>query len=172
MNITVKRSGNLDKVVSGLSKSALAGIKSAIYNTHKSVIQTKHNMTSGIGELDNFINHKITIDLETVKEGKVYAEDDRLMFLEYGTGTKAELPHIGKTKTFHASGFRYWFLPADKSPRDFGQDRAVIINGNKFYIMFPMAPRPIFRTTAFNRRYDNAEDVKSAIKDMIRGCAL
>ena len=84
-------------------------------------------------------------------------------FLEFGTGTKAELPHIGKTKTFIASGYRYWFLPVDKVDKKFSPERVINIDGELFYIMFATQPYPFMRPASFTSRQENADLVNERI---------
>lgn len=84
--------------------------------------------------------------------GRLYTNFDWAMFLEYGTGTKAELPHIGHTETFKKSGYRYWFLPkavADSKGKEFSPERLINIGGELFYMMFSTQPYPFMRPTAF-----------------------
>lgn len=96
----------------------------------------------------------ISFEIKGLK-GRLYTDKKTFayaMFLEFGTGTFAELPHIGKTKTFLESGFEYWFLPVEKAERDFGKDRIITIKGKQFYIMYAQQPKPFMRPAAFQGR--------------------
>ena len=106
-----------------------------------------------------------------IKEGgnkikaRLYTDFDYALFLEYGTGTRAELDHIGHTKTFKESGYRYWFLPkavADSRGAEFSPERLININGEFFYIMFPTEPQPFMRPTA-------AELEENIVRKIIEG---
>lgn len=60
--------------------------------------------------------------------------------IENGTGIYALEPHIGHTKTFHVSGYQYWYVPADEVDRPIG--KAILIDGVEFYIAKAQKPKP------------------------------
>ncbi|MBE6156978.1 MAG: hypothetical protein E7161_04480 [Firmicutes bacterium] len=62
--------------------------------------------------------------------------------IEHGTGIYALEPHIGKTPTFIASGYRYWFVPSTSVDHAIG--RKIIIDGKEFYIAYAQKPKPHF----------------------------
>lgn len=101
---------------------------------------------------EDLILFEIKVEGSKVK-ARLYTNFDYAMFLEYGTGTKAQMPHIGTTKTFLESGYEYWFLPkevADSRGREFTQKEVININGKLFYMMFPQEAHPFMQPTAFD----------------------
>lgn len=69
---------------------------------------------------DNYKNHnKYQINSDSIviyndvqnNIGQYYS-----LILEYGSGVWAEKDHIGKTDTFKASGYMYWYVPEEKAP--------------------------------------------------------
>ena len=60
--------------------------------------------------------------------------------IENGTGIYALEPHIGHTKTFFESEYKYWYVPADEVDRPIG--KVVLINGVEFYIAKAQKPKP------------------------------
>ena len=60
--------------------------------------------------------------------------------IENGTGIYALEPHIGHTKTFHVSGYQYWYVPADEVDRPIG--KTILIDGVEFYIAKAQKPKP------------------------------
>ncbi len=93
-------------------------------------------------------------------EGRLYTNFDWALFLEYGTGTYAEMPNIGTSKVFIESGFKFWYAPAksvekDYLPTDFMVVNGIFypmmteINGEPYVIVFEQKPRPYMRPTAF-----------------------
>ena len=101
---------------------------------------------------EDLILFEIAVEGKKVK-GRLYTNFDYAMFLEYGTGTKAQMPHIGTTKTFLESGYRYWFLPkevADSRGREFTNKEVIDIGGKEFYMMFPQEAEPFMHPTAFD----------------------
>lgn len=60
--------------------------------------------------------------------------------IENGTGIYALEAHIGHTNTFKASGYQYWYVPAEEVDRPIGE--VIIIDGAKFYIAKAQQPKP------------------------------
>lgn len=82
--------------------------------------------------------------------------------IEQGTGIYALEPHIGHTKTFIESGYRYWFVPATSVKRAIGQ--LININGTDFYIAKPQRARPHFLPALqSNKSYYKAQIRKAVI---------
>lgn len=157
----------LEQIVSQLSASAEQGIKTALTETQEEAIKAKNNVILYPGEIaDSEIKVQIIGD---GLQGRAYTDGERVLFVEFGTGTEAEMPHIGKTKTFLESKYSFWLLPVEKAPMDFGSDRRVVIGNAEFYLMFPTSPKPFFRTAAFNRRDLNVQAVEKAISELLRG---
>ena len=145
----------LNKIADNLEKNTVEAMKKVAEDGQKVALDNK------VGTKDK---EMIPYDVDSngkVVTGRLHTDKKSFahaMFLEYGTGTEAELEHIGKTKTFLKSGYRYWYLPAEKAPRAFGIP--IMIGGEEFYIMFPQEPKPFMRPTAFYLR-DNAKVVLS-----------
>ena len=141
----------LNRIANNLEKNTIAAMEKAAKDGQKVAFENK------IGSKDekmipyevNSDKKYVTARLHTDKKSFSHA-----LFLEYGTGTEAEMEHIGTTKTFLKSGYQYWYLPVEKAPRDFGTP--IMINGKEFFIMFPQSPKPFMRPTAFYLR-DNAK---------------
>jgi len=169
IEMSVKRSGNLDNIIRKFAETVSDGVKAAVENTQKEAINQKHNMTRGHGTLDKNIVTEIKNIQTNITEGRVYTNDSALVFVEFGTGVKKDddFPHIGKTKTFHLSGKRYWYVPAEKVTRPIG--KAIFISGQKFYIAVSQPARPFMRTTAVTRCEGNINDIKKSINKLIRG---
>ena len=83
-------------------------------------------------------NNRITTEIFTDLKSK----DGYLIgrMIENGTGIYALEPHIGHTKTFHESGYQYWYVPADDVDRPIG--KAILIDGVEFYIAKAQKPKP------------------------------
>lgn len=168
ISIEVKRKGNLENFVKNLSAAVMNGVDSALENTHKEAIAAKHMMTHGGGELDK----NVVIEKINDFEGRVFTNHEGLVFVEYGTGYKKDddFPHIGTTKTFKESNYSFWLVPVDKVDKPIGP--RITIGENEFYMAFSQAAKPFMRTTAFNRRYDNVEEIAKAIAELIKDNTL
>ena len=82
--------------------------------------------------------------------------------IEHGTGIYALEPHIGHTKTFIQSGYRYWYVPATSVKRAIGQ--LINIKGTEFYIAKPQRARPHFLPALqSNKAYYKAQIRKAVI---------
>ena len=147
VNIVSSKS-NVDKIVNNLDNSILNAVEKVLQEGQQIALQNKRGDKS-----DKLIQYEVN-KTNLGAEGRIYTTFDYAPFLEYGTGYKSDgtLPHIGVTKTFKASGMRYWYLPkriADASGISFNPDRIVIIKGEEFYIMYASKPYPFMRPTAF-----------------------
>ena len=92
--------------------------------------------------------------------GKIYTEFGYAPFLEYGTGRKAELEHIGTTYTFKKTGYYFWYAPADAVRKQYSDSdyfefegemypMNAYMNGAKYVMVFEQNPHPFMRPTAF-----------------------
>lgn len=155
----------MEKLIKGLPENTKLGIEDALGNTQEKALDNKR------GKKDKKMIPIEIIDFNKNQVvGRVYTDKDLFNyapFLEFGTGTKAELSHIGKTKTFIASGYRYWFLPVDKVDRAFSPERIINIGGELFYIMFATQPYPFMRPASFSSREENANLVDERIGKFI-----
>lgn len=90
--------------------------------------------------------------------------------IEYGTGKLGELAKLGKTKMFIQSGYTRWLLPVEKSPRDFGSQRIVLIDDKQYYMMYSQPAQPFMRPTAFylrdNARIIMSEELKRKVQEL------
>lgn len=55
---------------------------------------------------------KPTFSYEKISNGyRITGKGKGIAFDEYGTGLNAQLPHIGTTAAFIASGYKHWYMP-------------------------------------------------------------
>lgn len=156
----------LEKIINRLTHSVGNGVEIALSDTQSAVIASKNK---SIEYPDQILDSEIKTQLQSDKlEGRVYTDGERVLFVEYGTGTEAEMPHIGKTKTFLNSNFSMWLLPVEKAPIDYGVSRRIKIGHSEFYVMLPTTPKHFVSNTAFNRRDSNIEVIKSEIIKMLK----
>lgn len=109
---------------------------------------------------DNAITTVIGSDLKT--------EDGYFLgrMLENGTGIYALEEHIGKTKTFIESGYRYWYLPVEKAKKKLG--KPITIGDRQFYVMHAQPAKPHF-TPAYNSNVRlRRENISKAIKESMK----
>lgn len=109
---------------------------------------------------DNTITTVIGSDLKT--------EDGYFLgrMLENGTGIYALEEHIGKTKTFIESGYRYWYLPVEKAKKALG--KSITLYGKEYYVMYAQPAKPHF-TPAYNSNVRlRRENISKAIKENMK----
>lgn len=109
---------------------------------------------------DNTITTVIGSDLKT--------EDGYFLgrMLENGTGIYALEEHIGKTKTFIESGYRYWYLPVEKAKKALG--KSITLYGKEYYVMHAQPAKPHF-TPAYNSNVRlRRENISKAIKESMK----
>lgn len=102
---------------------------------------------------DNYIKHnkfKIEEDAITIyNDVENHNHEHYSLILEYGSGVYAELPHIGQTQTFIATGYMYWFVPEEEAPElfDYPYERIETENG-VFYKVYGQTPKYIYEDSA------------------------
>lgn len=90
------------------------------------------------------------------------------MFFEYfGTGSNAEMEHVGKTKHFIQSGYTEWFIPASKVEKALSYP-VVKIQGMDFYIAHGTKANHFMSDASFKSRNENAEIVKEKLDEMLK----
>ena len=102
-NIKVKHNfKNIDAIIQKLPQTAKIGIENAIKGTSEYALHLLGTNNNGI------ICEMVNTETKEIK-GRIYTDQDKMpwsWFREFGTGTFAQLPHIGKTKHFIESRFR------------------------------------------------------------------
>lgn len=83
--------------------------------------------------------------------------------IEYGTGIYALQPHIGHTKTFILSQYRFWYVPATSVDRQIG--KKIIIDGKEFYIARPQVAKPHFLPALHKNVALYHENIGKAVKE-------
>ena len=108
-------------------------------------------------------------------KGRVYADPNQFMsngvsylFFEYfGTGAKAELPHIGKSKHFIESGYTEWFIPVSAVEKQLNYP-VVTIQGFDFYVAHGVNPNHFLEDAVFWSRNENKEIVKNKLESIFK----
>lgn len=85
--------------------------------------------------------------------------------IENGTGIYALEPHIGHTKTFFESGYKYWYVPADEVDRPIG--KVILIDGVEFYVAKAQKPRPHWKPVLEEDIELYKSNVAKAIKEAL-----
>lgn len=167
----MKTLANLTEDFNVFSKSLMKRLVTAQRNTANKICEdVKVLAPRQTGEYVNSIKVSETVIENGVIKTSVYTDltsnDDPSIvigrMIEQGTGIYALEPHIGHTKTFIESGYRYWFVPATSVKRPIGQ--LININGTDFYIAKPQRARPHFLPALqSNRKYYKDQVGKAVI---------
>lgn len=144
--VTINRKSNSKKIIDDIKKQMPNAMEKVMSFAKSEALKRKRGNKN-----TDLILFEITME-NNIITGRLYTNFDYALFLEYGTGDKAEMPHIGHTETFKKSGYKYWFLPkeiADDRGLKLNESRLISIEGNLFYIMFATTPYPFMQPTAF-----------------------
>lgn len=165
LSCQIKRKSKYKEITKAIENSIPIAMEEVMRYAQKLALQNKR----GSKDTDSIL-FEITSNNGVVM-GRLYTNFDYAMFLEYGTGTEAEMPHIGHTETFIKSGYRYWFLPkevADSKGKEFAPQRLINIDGKLFYMMFATKPFPFMRPTAFDLEDNAVKIFANAIRKELR----
>lgn len=142
------------------------GINEAWENTQEKALQNKR------GNKDKKMIPVEIVDFDKGKVvGRVYTDKELFSYasyLEYGTGTYARLPHIGKTFYFKKSGYTWWLLPVDKAKNRLNNK---VIYSEKtqtyYYVMFATRPYPFMRPASFSSKRENVDILNEKIGKLL-----
>lgn len=156
----------MDKIIKQLPNATKNGIKTALENTRALAIQIK--------PISNY-EDKILIEFTDAQTneivGRLHTDKDTFphaLFVEFGTGIYAEESHIGITRTFLESGFRYWFVPKEKVDLSKYGLTPIVMYGKEFYLLSGQQPTRFMRSAGFQSRENNIEEMEKALINMIR----
>ena len=86
--------------------------------------------------------------------------------IENGTGIYALEEHIGHTKTFLESGYKYWYVPATSVKRAIG--KKININGTDFYVAYAQPAKPHFVPSLQANEHIFKENIAKAVKESLK----
>lgn len=131
------------------------------------------NLAPGNGKYTESIKVGKTITNNGVTRTLIYTDltsDNHAVgrMIEHGTGIYALEPHIGHTKTFFESDYRYWYVPEGSVDRAIGKLYIKRDENGKeigrYYIAYAQKPKPHFLPALIsNKRY-----YKQKIKEAFR----
>lgn len=165
----MKKLADLSKNLLIFSDKMIDRLVTAQRDTAEKICNDAKSLAPGSG---NYIS-SIKVGITKVEDGKittpVYTDMTSEMdpsivigrMIEQGTGIYALEPHIGHTKTFLESGYRYWFVPATSVKRAIG--RKITINGTDFYIAKPQRARPHFMPALQSNKGYYKEQIRKAV---------
>ena len=165
--------GSLNKFYSkmnNLIKSLENSVREATEQSCKNVQQLALNNKRGTKD-ETMIPYEVEQLSKGVFQGRIHTDKNKFpyaSFLEYGTGTLAEREHIGTTKTFIKSGYRYWYLPVEKVGNKLN-NTVISIDGTLFYVMHPTQPFPFMRPAGFQSRENTIKIMKDKLRDSLKG---
>jgi hypothetical protein len=117
------------------------------------------------------------VDVSTKEvKARVYADPNQFMtesgmsylFFEYfGTGTNAEMEHIGTTKHFLESNYSQWFIPVNKVGRTLGYP-IITINDSQFYVARGVKANHFLTDAEFKSRNENKDIIINKINEMLK----
>ena len=117
------------------------------------------------------------VDMSTKEvKGRVYASPDKFMtdnnqsylFFEYfGTGTFAEMPHIGTTKHFKETNYTEWYIPVNKVGRGLNYP-IITIKDQQFYVAHGAKANHFLTDAEFQSRNENVEIVRKKLDEMLK----
>ncbi len=152
-----KISDNLIKNLPEITKEVLTNIRGYAIRLEKG-----HNEQGILMEL---------VDTSTKEvKGRVYTDKTTMpyaMFEHFGTGSYAEMEHVGTSKHFTESGFTEWFIPVNKVPKSLPYP-ILTINEMQFYIAHGVKANHFITDAEFQSREENTEIVKTKVHQILK----
>lgn len=115
--------------------------------------------------INKFAQQRLSVSSEYTKENKIKVYNNGVLIyndvknqdgayygliIEYGSGTHAELEHIGTTPKFQESGFEYWYVPDEIAPRlgEYKYKTIITETGETLYMVYGQNPKHIYTDAA------------------------
>lgn len=166
IKVNKKKLNNLDKkidyICDNITPSIMKGVQDALKNTQTLAIRLRKGEGTILTELVNINSGEVKGRVFTDKVNFFWA-----VFLEYGTGQYAQLPHIGTTPTFIKSGYEYWFIPVEKVDKRLYYP-IIEIQGQQFYLAHGVEARPFMTPAGIQTREQNVKIIKDSVKSMLK----
>lgn len=163
----------VSQLISDLDKFEKKLERNLIEAQNKTAIKIKEDVikcfNSSKGKYVSSIQKKEPINENGTIKSSIYTDlkssDGHLVgrMIENGTGIYALEPHIGHTKTFFESQYQYWYVPASEVDRPIG--RAIMINGQEFYVAKAQKPKPHWKPALDLNKETYKENIRQAIKE-------
>lgn len=151
----IKGLNNLEKKINRIIKELPQKVEESIEDILKNIqgyairLENGHNSEGILVEM---------VETSTMKvKGRVYADPSKfiakdangkdtcyLLFEYFGTGSYAEMEHVGKTSHFIETGYTEWYIPANKVGRSLNYP-IVTIGGVQFYVATRSKSKSFFR---------------------------
>lgn len=138
-----------------------------------------------IAIINRLADERLSYDEKYIKSNKYTIDDKSItiyndveneskqhysLIIEYGSGLWAEKQHIGKTPTFLASGYMYWYVPEDKAPDLFAYPyERIETEEGVLYKVYGQTPKHIYEDAAKIIQKNLARWIREYIKKELGG---
>ena len=151
-----KISNMLPEILPDLTKDILKNIRGYAVKLEKG-----HNEEGILCELVDTQTNEVKGRVYTDKIAMPYA-----LFEHFGTGSYAEMEHVGITKHFIESGFTEWFIPVSKAPKPLPYP-IITIQDMQFYIAHGVKANHFMTDAEFQSREENITIADERVKRLL-----
>lgn len=151
-----KISNMLPEILPDLTKDILKNIRGYAVKLEKG-----HNEEGILCELVDTQTNEVKSRVYTDKIAMPYA-----LFEHFGTGSYAEMEHVGITKHFIESGFTEWFIPVSKAPKPLPYP-IITIQDMQFYIAHGVKANHFMTDAEFQSREENIAIADERVKRLL-----
>lgn len=151
-----KISNMLPEILPDLTKDILKNIRGYAVKLEKG-----HNEEGILCELVDAQTNEVKGRVYTDKVAMPYA-----LFEHFGTGSYAEMEHVGITKHFIESSFTEWFIPVSKAPKPLPYP-IITIQDMQFYIAHGVKANHFMTDAEFQSREENITIADERVKKIL-----
>ncbi|HEX3018613.1 MAG TPA: hypothetical protein VHP31_12285 [Caproicibacter sp.] len=172
LSVEIKGLDHLDKtlanIIQNLPKAAESGVKTALNNTAAAAIKLAPGPVRGA------IKVEILDSKDNVIQGRVYNDTSEVpwsSYSEFGTGVKVDNEGVDEAIRLKKAKKIPWYIHVSMVPPSFaryGYPLVTGFNGEKYWEVDGMYPKPYMHPAAFQNRDKNVQSVADAISQMIR----
>ncbi|MCY1715223.1 hypothetical protein [Caproiciproducens galactitolivorans] len=171
-SVEVKGLDHLDQtlalIIDNLPGAAETGIENALRSTADAAIRLAPGPVKGA------IKIEILNSEGGVVQGRVYNDTSEVpwsSYTEFGTGVKVDNEGVDEAIVLKRATKIPWYIHVSMVPASFaryGYPLVTGLNGEKYWEVDGMYPKPYMKPAAFNNRERNVQSVADAISAMIR----
>ncbi len=159
----------VDNIINNLPQIVQESVEDILKNMQIDAIRLErgHNESGILIEIVNVSTKEV--------KGRLYADpskfisnnDSYLLYEYFGTGSHAEMEHVGTSKHFIETGYVEWYIPVRRVERDLHYPIKVI-NGKEFYVAKGSKPNHFLENAEFATRENNIKIIDKKIKEFLK----
>lgn len=158
----------LNSIVSGMLAAADEGTRKAVRDTSEIAIRLAPGKVRGAIRVEVLDKDRDVVSARVFNDTTLVPWSS---YTEFGTGNYVDNEGVDEAIRLKRAKSIPWYIPVNMVPESFaryGYPIVVGLNGQKYYEVDGMHPKPYMYPAAFQNRDNNVQTIADAIDEMIR----